>query len=408
MIYTPVYYKTMQAICETDRFVSSCGGTRSGKTFANLQAIYELAIQDEVPTLTSVVSETFPHLKRGAIRDFPDALGDYYDERAWNKSESIYTLPNGSLIEFFSADAPSKVHGPARDRLFLNEIQNIPYEIARQLFVRTRGLVLMDYNPTATFWGNELVETRPDCVTIHSTYKDNTHLTPEQIREIESNQGDRNWWQVYGLGQFGTLEGLIYEFETIDSMPDPGDLREVWGMDFGFTHDPTAIVRILADTGRKVAYIDEVAYETGLLNSAIADTLMAAKCRPGVHIWADAAEPKSIAEIGNISGLSIQPCDKGAPVRSSKRQFQIQWMQGWQLRVTKRSLNWIKEARNYTWAKDREGNFTGYPIEAWDHLMDATRYALFSEFAENYQQGQYAVSRIPRHTSRPTISFSKL
>ena len=266
----------------------------------------------------------------------------------------------------------------------------------------------MDYNPTATFWGNELVETRPDCVTIHSTYKDNTHLTPEQIREIESNQGDRNWWQVYGLGQFGTLEGLIYEFETIDSMPDPGDLREVWGMDFGFTHDPTAIVRILADTGRKVAYIDEVAYETGLLNSAIANTLMAAKCRPGVHIWADAAEPKSIAEIGNISGLSIQPCDKGAPVRSSKRQFQIQWMQGWQLRVTKRSLNWIKEARNYTWAKDREGNFTGYPIEAWDHLMDATRYALFSEFAENYQQGQYAVSRIPRHTSRPTISFSKL
>ena len=193
MLTTPVYTRTRDAIARTDRFVSSCGGTRSGKTFANLQLIYELAALDKRPTLTSIVSETFPHLKRGAIRDFPIAIGDYYDDRCWNKSDSTYTLPNGSVLEFFSADSPSKVHGPARDRLFLNEIQNIPYEIARQLFVRTKGLILMDYNPTATFWGNELVEPRPDCITIHSTYKDNALLSPEQIREIEANQGDLNW-----------------------------------------------------------------------------------------------------------------------------------------------------------------------------------------------------------------------
>lgn len=382
MIYTPVYYKTMDAICRTGRYVSSCGGTRSGKTFANLQAVFELAAQDKSPTLTSVVSETFPHLKRGAIRDFPLALGEYYDDKCWNKSESIYTLPhNGAQIEFFSADAPAKVHGPARDRLLLNEIQNISYEIARQLFVRTRGLILMDYNPTATFWGNEIIEARPDCVTIHSTYKDNDYLTPEQVAEIEANQHDRNWWKVYGLGEFGTLEGVIYSFELIDTMPEPGGLRETWGMDFGFTHDPTAIVRVLADTARKVAYVDEIEYRTGMLNSDIADVLRGAGVRRGVPIWADAAEPKSIAEIGRDTALNIKACNKGAPTTRGKLTFQLQWMQGWRLCFTKASVNLIKEARNYTWAKDRDGNLLNEPIDTWNHGMDAMRYALFSELA---------------------------
>lgn len=390
MIYTPVYYKTMDAICRTDRYVSSCGGTRSGKTFANLQALFELAIQDEVPTLTSVVSETFPHLKRGAIRDFPVAVGDLWDDKAWNKSESIYTLPNGSVIEFFSADAPSKVHGPARDRLFLNECQNIPYEIARQLFVRTRGLVLLDYNPTASFWGNEQVESRPDCVTIHSTYLDNSFLTPEQVREIEANRHDANWWKVYGLGEFGTLEGVIYTFDLVDELPEPGGLREVYGLDFGFTHDPTALVRVLADTGRKIAYVDEVEYRTGMLNRDISDTLNQAGIRPGVHIWADAAEPKSIAEIGRDTGLRVQPCNKTAPTNKSRLTFQLQWMQGWSLHVTKRSTNLIKELRNYTWAKDRDGHLLNEPIDTWNHACDAMRYALYSELAG--AAGQYSIS----------------
>lgn len=389
MIYTPVYYKTMDAICRTDRFVSSCGGTRSGKTFANLQAIFEIAIQDKRPTLTSVVSETFPHLKRGAIRDFPVAIGDYYDPRAWNKSDSTYTLPNGSVIEFFSADAPSKVHGPARDRLFLNEVQNIPYEIARQLFVRTRGLILVDYNPTASFWANELVETREDCIRVHSTYKDNSLLTPEQVREIEANRGDRNWWKVYGLGEFGTLEGVIYSFDLIDEMPPADGLREVYGMDFGFTHDPTAIVRVLADTGRKIAYVDQRCYRTGMLNSDIARTLAEEDIPRHVHIWADAAEPKSIAEIGRDTGLNVRACDKSAPVTSSRLTFQLQWMQGWTLYFTKASVDMIKEARNYTWAKDRDGNLVNQPIDTWNHAMDAMRYALWSELSTN--KGNYNI-----------------
>ena len=391
MIYTPVYDRTMDAIIATDRFVSSCGGTRSGKTFANLQCIFELAIQDKAPTITSVVSETFPHLKRGAIRDFQVALGEYWDETAWSKGDSVYHLPNGSVIEFFSADSPAKVHGPARDRLFLNEVQSIPYEIARQLFVRTRGLIIMDYNPTHSFWANEEIETRPNCVTVHSTYLDNLFLSPEQIAEIEANRHDRNWWQVYGEGKVGTLEGLIYAFEQIDEMPEPDGLRETWGIDFGFTHDPTAIVRVLADTGRKVAYIDEVAYSTGMMNGDIADVLRGLAVPRWVHVWADAAEPKSIAEIGAASGCNVLPCDKSAPVRSDRLKFQLLWMQGWSLRVTKRSLNLIRELRNYTWAKDRDGRLTDQPIDTFNHALDAMRYALFSEVAGNEGEGQYTI-----------------
>ena len=402
MIYTPVYDRTMDAIIATDRFVSSCGGTRSGKTFANLQCIFELAIQDKAPTITSVVSETFPHLKRGAIRDFQVALGEYWDETAWSKGDSVYHLPNGSVIEFFSADSPAKVHGPARDRLFLNEVQSIPYEIARQLFVRTRGLIIMDYNPTHSFWANEEIETRPNCVTIHSTYLDNLFLSPEQIAEIEANRHDRNWWQVYGEGKVGTLEGLIYAFEQIDEMPEPDGLRETWGIDFGFTHDPTAIVRVLADTRKKIAYVDEIEYRTGMLNSDIADVLAAQGIARHINIWADAAEPKSIAEIGVQTGLNIRACDKSAPVRSDRLKFQIQWMQGWDIRVTKSSVNLIKESRNYTWAKDRDGRATNAPIDTWNHALDSLRYALFSEFSEA-GEGQYTIGFRNKPIPRPAV-----
>lgn len=391
MSETSVYYKTRKAARKTARFVSSCGGTRSGKTYACLEYLYKLAAITP-NTITSVVSETFPHLKRGAIRDFQTILVNLgaWDDSFWSKGDSVYALPNGSIIEFFSADSPAKVHGPARDRLFLNEVQNIPYDTARQLFVRTRGLIIMDYNPTHSFWANELIEPRPECITIHSTYQDNPFLTSEQVAEIESNRHDRNWWQVYGEGKVGTLEGLIYAFEQIDRMPEPEGLKEVWGMDFGFTNDPTAIVRCLVDTGRKIVYADEKCYRTRMMNADIAALLKAEGIGPATEIYADCAEPKSIAEI-RTAGLKVMPSDKDAPVRSQKLSFQLQWMQGWQLKVTKSSVNLIKELRNYTWDKDKDGNSVNYPIDTFNHLLDALRYAVWSKFGKR-GTGSYNIS----------------
>lgn len=393
MQYTPVYHRTMDAIARTDRFVSSRGSARSGKTYSNLQALYQIALADETPTITSIVSETFPHLKRGAITDFRLALGDAWRDASWSKSEHIYELDNGSILEFFSADAPSKVHGPQRDRLFLNESQNIKYETARQLFIRTSGLIVMDYNPVSSFWGNEIIEARPDCVTITSTYKDNTFLSSQQVAEIESNKGDTNWWKVYGLGLFGSLDGLIYTFDQIPEMPGPleaSGMVELYGLDFGFTNDPTAIVRVLVDTRRKEIYADELCYRTQMLNENIINELRLDGVASTSFIYADCAEPKSIAEIGK-AGFNVLSSDKSAPTKD-KVAFQIQWLQGWKLHITQRSTNLIKEARNYVWAKDKTGKLLNVPAGGLDHALDALRYAVWTHIAKNPGYGQYSIS----------------
>lgn len=391
---TNTFKKLVQAWDLHPRYIDSGGGARSGKTYSFLQLLSLIIPNDPFPTINSVVSETGPHLSRGAIRDFKTIMAEdgRWDDNAWNSTNNIYTFPNGAILEFFSADQPGKVHGPARDRLFINEANNIPFETARQLIIRTRDIICWDYNPTRVFWAHEKYQGRDNCITIHSTYQDNQFISDEQRIEIESYKGDNNWWKVYGLGVLGSLEGVIYNFDLIDTMPSPTGLREMYGLDFGFTHDPTALVHILADTGRKIAYIEELCYRTGMTNPAIAEELKMRQIARNVPIWADSAEPKSIAEIGAISGCNIKACDKSAPVRSERRKFQIQWMQGWTLNVTKQSLNWIKEARNYTWAKDRDGNLTDIPIDGWDHCMDATRYGLFSELAGREGLGQYNIS----------------
>lgn len=392
MRLTPVFWKLDDAARKHPRYISMPGGTRSGKTFAILQYLHLVIPKIDRPgDITSVVSETIPHLKRGAIRDFETILGHPLStDTRWNASDFIYTYDNGARLEFFSADSPGKVLGPARRRLFVNECNHIDYEIFRQLAVRTTELIITDYNPAASFWCNEEIEPREECIVIHSTYLDNSFLSPEQVREIEANRNDHNWWKVYGLGEFGSLEGVIYDFGLIDEMPDPSGLRETWGIDFGFTHDPTAIVRVLADTGRKTAHVDLRTYRTGMLNRDISDALSGEGIGRHVHIWADAAEPKSIAEIGRDTGLNIRACDKSAPVTSSRLTFQLQWMQGWRLCVTKQSVDLIKELRNYTWAKDRDGHLTNTPIDTWNHAADAMRYALYSELAGG--RGNYSIS----------------
>lgn len=387
------FNKVFKKIAENtgSRYVDCGGGTRSGKTFAILQYLFFLTMQKQ-PLLISVVSETLPHLKRGAIRDYKTILeGDnLWDDRCWNKSENTYRFSNGSIIEFFSADQPSKVHGPARDVLFINEAVNVDYETARQLFIRTRKKIFLDYNPVHSFWVHEHIQPRDNCYSITSTYRDNDYLTKEQIEEIESNRGSESWWRVYGEGLVGQLEGTIYDFEQIDELPNGDGLKEVYGLDFGFTNDPTALVRVLADTGRKILYVKEEIYKTRLLNSDIVELMKRAEVAKVCPIYADCAEPKSIKEIYN-AGFNVKPCQKDAPVRSEKMQFQINFVKGWKLFVTKDSVNLIKELRNYTWDKDKDGNSLNVPISKWDHALDALRYAVYTHFAGNERKGDYTL-----------------
>ena len=386
---TATFGKLVDAWSKHPRYIDSEGGTRSGKTYSMLQLLYLVADADTEPTITSVVSETMPHLKRGAIRDFKQILQTegVWDPDRWSETDKIYTLPNGSIIEYFSCDAIGKVHGPGRSRLFLNEAQNIPYDIARQLFVRTSDIICIDYNPTHAFWAHERIKGRENCISIHSTYKDNQYLTAEQVAEIESNKGDANWWRVYGEGKVGQLEGVIYDFEQIDALPDKSDgMVETYGLDFGFTNDPTACVHCLIDTRKKEIFIDQLIYRKGLLNSNIASLLEAEGVpKRSVTIFADAAEPKSIAELAQY-GYNVKPCYK-----ATKKNEQISFVRQYKMHITKRSIDTIREARNYVWAKDKDGEPLNEPIGINDHAMDALRYGCFSPFSEFRKQGHYNI-----------------
>ena len=291
--------------------------------------------------------------------------------------------------------------------MFVNEANHIDYEIFRQLAVRTSSIIFIDYNPASVCWIQKKVECRSNCALIRSTYKDNPFLSAEQIAEIESNKDDVNWWKVYGQGLEGTLDGLIYEFEQIDAMPPKGadkpevektdeeryadSLVELHGLDFGFTNDPTARVRILADPKRKHLYVQERCYKTHMQNRHIIEDLQSDGVGRYTEIFADCAEPKSIKDIQD-GGFNVIACDKDAPVKSDKLKFQLQWMQGWKLFVTKDSLNLIEELRNYTWAKNKDGETLNQPIDKFNHLLDAMRYAVWSKFGQNAGQGEYRVS----------------
>ena len=185
--------KTADAFTDGKRYIVNEGGTRSGKTFAVLRLLYMIALTRKV--LISIVSETFPHLRKGAVRDFRQILQEMgvWNEKRWYESKHQYVFPNESIIEFFSVDSPDKVHGPSRDILFINEAQNISFDIARHLFVRTTKQIFIDFNPTHEFWAHTELKPDNDCAWVHSTYKDNPFLTANQVKEIERGKKNANW-----------------------------------------------------------------------------------------------------------------------------------------------------------------------------------------------------------------------
>ena len=394
---TRVFDEIAKAYRDGLRGVDSRGGTRSTKTYSALQFLVFLAVGLSTKRLISVVSETLPHLKKGAIRDFEKILQDegiiagaLKDDFRWNATDCTFTFATGTIIEFFSCDSPARVHGPARDILFINEGQNIRWETARQLMIRTREFIIVDYNPTHEFWAHTELATDPRFRTIVSTYKDNRFLTPAQIEDIEKGKKNANWWRVYGLGQTGQLEGVIYQFEQIDQMPDNAGLIRIGGLDYGFTNSKTAGIEVLADVRRKRLYLDEMFYGSGMHNFDIIRALNAHGFPKAARLYADCAEPKANSEL-KLAGYNVWPSDKGKEIV-----FQISWLQQWELFVTKRSTNLIHEFRNYLWDTDRDGNRLNQPIKEYDHAMDAFRYAAF---------GQLADFRPPRKT---TVKTGKL
>tara|TARA_R110002074_G_scaffold139013_1_gene284432 strand:- start:1103 stop:2254 length:1152 start_codon:yes stop_codon:yes gene_type:complete len=361
------------------RIVVNQGGTRSGKTYSIILALIEFCYHNTGQVIT-IARKTFPALRATAMRDFFELLNNegIYNPDFHNKSEATYKLW-GNLIEFISVDQPAKVRGRKRDLLFVNEITECSLEDWRQLVLRTTGKIVVDYNPADEFhWVYDHILDRDDVEFHQTTYLDNPFLEQSVVDEIERLKDvDENYWRVYGLGERGQNKATIFNHhKTVATIPTDFKLHS-YGMDFGYTNSPTAIVAIYSD-GEGYC-IDQICYGTGMSNADIS-RLLQNRIEGRPPIIADCAEPKSIAEI-HSHGHNIHPCRKGKDsVRSG-----VSYIQSKPLLITEQSVDILKELRNYKWREDKNGNMINEPVDAFNHAIDAMRYAItFNQSRPNF------------------------
>jgi phage terminase large subunit len=363
------------------------GGTSASKTYSILAVLIDKALRKDGIEI-SVVAESIPHLRRGAMRDFVKILkwtNRFYDQQL-NKSLLTYHFKNGSVVEFFSADDASKLRGARRDILYINECNNVTFEAYNELSIRTKKEVYLDFNPANEFWVHKELKDEPDTDFIILTYKDNEALDESIVSQIEKNRDKAatssywaNWWRVYGLGQVGSLEGVVFtNWKEIDTIPNEAKLIGI-GLDFGYTNDPTAAIEIYNYNGTRI--INELVYRTGMVNSDIAKILPS-----GVIIYADSSEPKSIEEIRR-QGKTIKGVTKGA----DSINYGIDVMQRQDYLVTKQSTNLIKELRSYCWDTDKQGQRMRKPIDHYNHAIDALRYHEMEALGLKSNYGQYNI-----------------
>ena len=346
------------------------GGTSSGKTYTLMQVLFYLALIEPGSVIT-VVGQDFPNLRVGALRDArtirsgSDWLCMMF---TFNESAHFISCRNGSMIEFNSYQTEQDAKSGKRDYLFINECNGVPYGIYWQLQMRTRKMVFLDYNPSERFWVHDEVIGRKGVKLIISDHRGNPFLSDEEHERIESIS-DPELWKVYARGLTGKIEGLVLRnWDIVDSMP-PLEERKMtaFGLDFGFTNDPSALEEVCLAHGD--LWVDERIYETGLTNPMIAQKARNQGISRRDCIIADCAEPKSIAEI-KAEGMWIVPSPKG----SDSIVVGLDILRRYKIHFTRRSKGIIANAKAYKWKKDRDGKRTNDPEDKNNHGIDALRY----------------------------------
>lgn len=377
---SPVFYENYQA---KEKVLINQGGTASSKTYSIMQLLYYKAINEKRVVIT-VVGESLPNLRKGAYRDAENIFADnkYLQSQLkfWNKTERIIYFNNGSLIEFVSFENEQSAKNGKRNYLFLNEANGISYQIYWQLAIRTKNQVFIDYNPTAEFWAHTKLIGQPDTKLIISDHRHNPFLSEDDHNRIEAIKDiDPELWRVYARGLTGKIEGIIFRnWAVCDAIPEDAELI-AYGIDFGFTNDPTGIVEVYKNDGQ--LWVNEMCYETRLTNMDICQKLRDFGVTTEQEIIADSAEPKSIQEI-YAEGFNIHGANKGPD--SIKQGIDI--LKRYKINVTANSHNLKKELYSYIWKKDKTGKMLNEPIDAYNHLIDPLRYVALNKLASKIVQ----------------------
>lgn len=352
------------------------GGTSSGKTYSILQVILFRLL--ESPRIATVAGQDIPNLKSGAYRDFENRILPEFDEwlnhsvvyvESYNKTERTWRFSNGSLIEFKSYKDAQDAKNGKRDILFVNEANGISYDVYNQLAMRTSEEIFIDYNPTTSFWVHERLQGQPEIVFFYSNFTHNPYADPEIVKHVRTyKERDPDSWQVYGIGKTGNVHGLI--FRHVNWVPElpVGLKKRCFGLDFGFTNDPTALCEIGELHGE--LYGRQLIYKLGMTNQDISREFKAIGLTPYDEIYADSAEPKSIAEL-KVDGWNVVAATKGA----DSVKHGIDLLKKYSLNLTAESVNWKREQANYKW-QEKDGIAINKPVDNFNHLWDAARYAV--------------------------------
>jgi phage terminase large subunit len=365
------------------KIIINQGGTRSGKTFnILLYIIFYYCLNNTDKTIT-ICRKTYPALRATVLRDFINILREHnlYNEDNHNKSSSEYNL-FGNLIEFISLDQPVKVRGRKRHLLFINEANELFWEDWQQLLFRTSDKIILDYNPSEEYhWIYDKIIPREDANFLKTTYKDNPFLEQSLIDEIERlKYTDEQYWQIYGLGEKGISKATIFDYTECNQVPFEAEVVS-FGMDFGFTNDPTALVKVSKLDNN--LYIEELLYRTMMTTGDIHNFLKGKVNRE--PIYADSSEPRIIEELRRM-GWGIRASLKGRDSVNAG----IDLLKRFKIHIHKDSTNAIQEFRNYKWLEDKTGKLTNKPEDKNNHIADAVRYATYSILSKpNF--GKYAI-----------------
>ena len=370
-----------QTVNSDKRIIVHQGGSRSGKTYAICQYLIYLLTTRENRLVITIARKTLPALKGSVFRDFmeiADKVGITYFAEI-NKAEMTFKYKN-HLVEFISLDNEMKVRGRKRTHCFLNEANEFFLEDFNQLSLRTTEKMILDFNPSDVIhWIYSDICTRDDCDTYITTFEDNAFLDPEIKKEIlRMKERDADRWRVYGLGERATFkEGQIFDnWKWIDykEFIDKDSSEVVYGLDWGYSNDPTAIVEVRRKNDR--LYVHELLYKKGLTNQDIYNQIKNLGLEEELFIC-DSAEPKSLEDMKRL-GLYCKASIKG----SGSVMNGIQIIKEYDVFASKQSKNLLQEYQYYIWESNKDGQtINKIKQNGMDHLMDAFRYAVTTGLA---------------------------